>query len=66
MAISKIVLSFLFILLYTPRNYAGFGGNDIFTSLEAMRRLWAEERIFVEKIEHVIKNMEKILPDMKK
>ena len=66
MAFSLKFLSFIFILFYIPRNHAGFGGNDIFTSLEAMRRLWVEERIFVEKIQHVIKNMETILPDMKR
>ena len=38
----KLYLPFIFILFYLPRNHAGYGGNDIFTSLEAMRRLWAE------------------------
>ena len=62
----KLFLPFIFILFYIPRNHAGYGGNDIFTSLEAMRRLWAEERIFVEKIEQVIRDMKTIVPEMER
>ena len=62
----KLYLPFIFILFYLPRNHAGYGGNDIFTSLEAMRRLWAEERVFVEKIEQVIRDMKTILPEMER
>lgn len=62
----KSFLPFIFILFYIPRNHAGYGGNDIFTSLEAMRRLWAEERIFVEKIEQVIRDMKTIVPEMER
>ena len=62
----KLYLLFIFILFFLPRNHAGYGGNDIFTSLEAMRRLWAEERIFVEKIEQVIRDMKTIVPEMER
>ena len=62
----KLYLPFIFILFYLPRNHAGYGGNDIFTSLEAMRRLWAEERVFVEKIEQVIRDMKTIVPEMER
>ena len=62
----KLFVPFIFILFYIPRNHAGYGGNDIFTSLEAMRRSWAEERIFVEKIEQVIKDMKTIVPEMER
>ena len=62
----KLFLPFIFILFYLPRNHAGYGGNDIFTSLEAMRRLWVEERVFVEKIEQVIRDMKTIVPEMER
>ena len=59
-------LVFTIILFNAPIYHAEYGGNDIFTSLEAMRRLWLEERIFVAKIEQVIKSVETILPIMQR
>ena len=41
---------------------ARHGGNDIFTSLEAMRRLWLEERVFVQNLQDSIETMKAMIP----
>ena len=61
-----ILLVLSIILLYVPKNHATHGGNDIFTSLEAMRRLWLEERVFVGKIEQVLVNLHNIVPELER
>jgi hypothetical protein len=45
---------------------ATYGGNDIFTSLQAMKELWLEERQFVNKLEETIDNFQDILNGMKR
>ena len=52
------------ILLYhnLPTIYAKYGNNDFFTSLEAMRRLWVEEKAFVTHLESSIESLKTILP----
>ena len=42
--------------------WARYGNNDIFTSLEAMRRLWIEEKEFVNNLESAIENLKTIMP----
>ena len=58
----------IFVIILTIINYtsAKYGGNDIFTSLQAMKRLWIEDRIFVEKLEETISNMKEIIPHMER
>ena len=46
--------------------FASWGGNDIFTSLNALFRLWQEEQLFVEKLENSIKTFESALDGMKR
>ena len=43
-----------------------WGGNDIFTSLEAMRRLWIEDKVFVNKLEDTISTMKELIPHMER
>ena len=62
----KLFLPFIFILFYIPRNHAGYGGNDIFTSLEAMKILWARDIELVNKMETIIRNMKEVIPHMER
>ena len=45
---------------------ARYGGNDIFTSMEAMRRLWVEERKFVQNLEESITTLKSVIPEMER
>ena len=57
----------IFLIILTL-NYASsqWGGNDIFTSLEAMRRLWVEDKLFVSKLEDTISTMKELIPHMER
>ena len=57
----------IFLIILTV-NYASsqWGGNDIFTSLEAMRRLWVEDKLFVSKLEDTISTMKELIPHMER
>lgn len=48
----------------TSQIEAGYGGNDLFTSMEAMRRLWKEEKFFVKTLENIVQNMKEAIPQM--
>jgi hypothetical protein len=61
----QIVL-FLTLILVISNCMATYGGNDIFTSLQAMKELWLEERQFVNKLEETIDNFQDILNGMKR
>ena len=60
------IIVFTFFLLNFKNVYCGYGGNDIFTSLQAMKYLWNEEIKFVEHLQDSIKTMETILPLFKR
>ena len=64
--LSKYTSLLLIVQYFFHENEAKYGGNDIFTSLEAMRRLWQEEKVFVEKIEVAIKNFNLMLPELER
>ena len=57
----------IFLIILTL-NYVScqWGGNDIFTSLEAMRRLWVEDKLFVSKLEDTISTMKELIPHMER
>lgn len=57
----------IFLIILTL-NYVScqWGGNDIFTSLEAMRRLWVEDKLFVTKLEDTISTMKELIPHMER
>jgi hypothetical protein len=57
---------FLAFCLVISNSEGKYGGNDIFTSIEAMKRLWIEEKLFVGKLEQTINNFEVILNGMKR
>lgn len=60
---SQLVI--LLVLLFGSSS-ANYGGNDLFTSLEAMKWLWQEEKMFATKLEKVIENFQSVLPLMEK
>lgn len=57
-------LKCLLLLVMTSQIEAGYGGNDLFTSMEAMRRLWKEEKFFVKTLENIVQNMKEAIPQM--
>ena len=56
------------IILTLNLNYSfgKYGGNDIFTSLEAMKILWARDIELVNKMETIIQNMKEVIPHMER
>ena len=60
------IVVLLWLSVFVKLKECKYGNNDIFTSLEAMKRLWIEERIFVKHIEDVIKNMKEMIPEMER
>ena len=52
----------LLVISYLKIANGSYGGNDIFTSLEATRRLWLEERLFVQNLQDSIDTFKSILP----
>ena len=56
------------IILTLNLNYSlgKYGGNDIFTSLEAMKILWARDIELVNKMETIIRNMKEVIPHMER
>ena len=57
----KSYILVIFLFNFSPI-WARYGNNDIFTSLEAMRRLWIEEKEFVNNLESAIENLKTIMP----
>ena len=58
---------FTFCILISLTKVSGrYGGNDIFTSMEAMRRLWQEERQFVQYLEESIAALKSVIPEMER
>ena len=56
----------LLLLLFCGHSDAGYGGNDLFTSMEAMRKLWVEEKVFVQKLQDIVNNIKDAIPVMEK
>lgn len=56
----------LILTLFLSAASGEYGNNDLFTSLEAMRRLWTEEKLFIAKMETTIENLKEALPIMEK
>ena len=57
----KLYIFVLVLFNFSPI-WARYGNNDIFTSLEAMRRLWIEEKEFVNNLESAIDSLKTIMP----
>ena len=62
------IINRLFLIIILTLNYtsAKYGGNDIFTSLEAMKHLWAKDIELVNKMETIVQNMKEIIPHMER
>ena len=59
----------LFLIILTLNlNYslAKYGGNDIFTSLQAMKVLWEDDIELVNKLETIVQNMKEVIPHMER
>ena len=63
---SILTLNIFILLLMFMKTSARYGGNDIFTSMEAMRRLWVEERKFVQNLEESITTLKSVIPEMER
>ena len=62
-------MKLLFLIILTLNlnySFGKYGGNDIFTSLEAMKILWARDIELVNKMETIIQNMKEVIPHMER
>ena len=61
----KLIFSII-LTLNLNYSFCKYGGNDIFTSLEAMKILWARDIELVNKMETIIQNMKEVIPHMER
>lgn len=62
----KVILLSLLCFHLPSSILASYGGHDFFTSLEAMKLLWQEEKFFAQKLENVLENVKSVIPHIER